>query len=321
MKVDRESKRAEVVVHLPGGELVISMDPLVNLAIHTMNMYDLLGNHGRGYTLKSNELARKVIEPGIYAAVAGKDRYFTEGQLNIYTPTIKAIVEGGLYRRYPDEPLLARLSPEPFNTALVSTWRDFYRGYWENRFDAILAEFEQMNQNMRWAATLARMEELTGQTWNGTMYVFAVEPTAKSALTAGRNVCIGTVSADGDAGFVHEGLHLLLREEWAKSSRIRQFMAIRNFQDAFWGTHWERKYEQALVGCLDIIIRDLSRHYNTPAARIAKNYLEGVRVGDIADISWGLVSEYAKTQNGSLDDLMWELVTHAEQARPVSTPR
>ncbi len=88
LNVDRTGKRAQVLVELPAGMLVISLDPLVNLVIHTLNMYDLLGLHGQRYHLKTEEKARQAIDSDIYAAISGRERQFGGGRLEICSPTM-----------------------------------------------------------------------------------------------------------------------------------------------------------------------------------------------------------------------------------------
>jgi hypothetical protein len=318
LTVDRTAKRAQAVVDLPGGMLVISLDPLVNLVIHTLNMYDLLGLHGQRYHLKTDEKAREAIDSGIFAAISGKERHFGGGQLRIYSPTMDAIISGKFCEHYPDEGLLSQLSPEPFDAALTRMWREFYRAYWDEKFDDLLVEFQQMNANMRWDETLATMEELTGCSWTGTMVVFAVEATAESALKWGDGACIGTLSSRGDAGFVHEGLHLLLQERWAESPRIQEFMAGRSFADEFWGEHWQRKYEQALVVGLEIHLRKLADRHQRPAAEVAKLYFDGNMVGDLYDVAWPAIAKYVQEDGASIEELMLAIIVKAEGEREIS---
>ena len=72
----KKAARAEAVVQLPNGGLVISLDPMANLVMHTLNMYGLLGRHGGGYLLVEDERAKKAVNDAIYKRIAGKERYF-----------------------------------------------------------------------------------------------------------------------------------------------------------------------------------------------------------------------------------------------------
>ncbi len=88
LTVDRTAKRAQAVVDLPSGMLVITLDPLVNLVIHTLNMYDLLGLYGQRYHLNTDEKAGQAIDSDIYAAISGRERQFGGGQLGVCSPTM-----------------------------------------------------------------------------------------------------------------------------------------------------------------------------------------------------------------------------------------
>jgi hypothetical protein len=168
-----------------------------------------------------------------------------------------------------------------------------------------------MNANVRWAESLAEMERLTHRKWTGDAWVFATEAAGKSGLWVKPNISIGGLGEFDDGGFVHEGLHLLLKEEWARDPRIQEFMAKQNFQDPFWRGNWKGKYEQALVACLDIWIRGLHRRF--PEDKVAPNYLAGVRAGDLAGVAWPLVKAHAADPKRSLEDLMYDMIVRSMQ--------
>jgi len=309
--VDRENKRAEVVVTVPDGRIVVTLDPLTSLIIHCVNLYDLNRQSGaRYYAVRQNEEARKAVDQEIYQAIAGKDRYFSGGPLRLYTPTMTTAVEGGHHLRYPRPDSFSALAPPPFDQALRQAWEGFYRQYWDDRFEALLAEFRLTSEAMDWARSLELMQKYTGRSWSGTMYVVVAEGTGMSALTAGSRICVGSLGENRDAGFVHEGLHLLLKEEWAKSPPIREFMAQREFNDPFWKKNWPGKYEQAVVASLDILIRGMNLKY--PESKVVRNYLSGVQVGDIADVVWPLVKQHVTAPQASFEDLMVRVVRAAE---------
>ena len=328
MRVDLTTRTAQVAISLPEGELVVSLNPLVNLVIHTMNMYDLLGLHGQDYALKNDPRARQAVDAGIFESVAGQDRCFGAGTLNIYLPTMHSIVSTGLYKEYPEERLLREIAPQPFDVALTKSWNGFYKAYWDDNFGRLVEELEEMNARMRWAERLTEMERFTGVQWSGQMNVFTVEATAGSALKWGENVCIGTLARDHDAGFVHEGLHLLLKGRWAHDPRIRAYMASRTFHDDFWGESWQEKYEQAVVVALDIHVRrDMMRQryrglVQSCRARgtqaptyddFVRRYFESNKVGDLFDVVWPLVSAYVAKPERSFGDLMYSLIVKGQE--------
>jgi hypothetical protein len=292
--VDRANKRAEVIVAVPGGRVVVSLDPVTSLVAHTLAVYEMNRQSGVShYTVRSGA------DPALLEKLGGS--------LGPYMPVMEAIARSEAYRSLPTARGLRELAPGPFAEALALTWERFYHAYWLRRFEALLPEFEAMSANVDWAGSLAKMQKLTGREWRGDMYVFPAEGTGKSALTAGANICLGPLDRNGDAGFVHEGLHLLLREEWAQAPRIQEYMAGRTFSDPFW-KRWPAKYEQALVASLDILIRGL--HVKYAEDKVVRNYLEGVRAGDLIEVAWPLVKKHAADPR-PIEDLMLDLITRA----------
>lgn len=296
-----QEKRTEIICELLNGKITISLNPLLNLLLHTLSIYNMLGSHGKeGYTLKINEDVLKTIDSEIYNKIGGKEGYFGDGKIQIYSPTMKYIISNDLFNVYPTETILEKMSPEPFNEALIISWKQFYKTYWDANFDNLVMKFHNMNNNMNWFEKMNQMEFLTKTKWTDNMFVFPVEATGYSALTWGDNVCIGTLNEFGDAGFVHEGLHLLLKEQWAQDVRIKALIP-NDYNDDFWGKSWEKKYEQALVVALDCIIRNKSKEYR-------KAYFEGCGVGDLYDNTFPLVEDYANNPNVSIEDLMLRVI-------------
>ena len=317
VRVDRENLRAEIAVSVPGGSLSIYLEPASNLILHTTSLYGLFDGQGAGYALLDDVAAKRAVDPRILAALGGKDRrYSARGAANVFTPTFRAFLDGHLYEKPPDLAAWRAIAPAVFGEALEEMWRGFYRDYWTRRFEALASEFRQMSDNVRWAEMLGRMEQLTGRRWRGEMRIFAVEATGKSALTFGRDVCIGTVGAGEDAGFVHEGLHLLLDEAWAKSPRIAALMADAGFRDRFWGARWAAMYEQAVVVLFETHLRGKRpRKPGMTQDEFLRLNLEGNLVGGFADIAMDTVGGYLKAPDGHFEDLMWRLVSRAEERR------
>ena len=299
VRFDKEAARAEVVVRVPDGELVISLDPMANLVMHTLNMYGLLGQHGGGYSLSRDKRAQEAVNREIFDRVQVKSATSVMA-LNLYSPTIETLVQKRLYTEHPDNESLLGLFPVPLDDALRGMWGSFYREYWSSNIDRLYDEFEEMDQQMNWAEMLHRMEKVTQTKWRGSMLVLAVEATGWSALTWGDSVCIGTVDRNGDAGFVHEGLHLLLRERWAEDPAIQRFMAGKEFSDSCWRS-WKAKYEQALVVALDARLR------NWPHEHV-RRYFEGCQVGDLYDLVWPKVCAYVDRTVIPVPELMLEII-------------
>jgi hypothetical protein len=318
--VDRENKRAAVILALRGGELVVSLDPLSSLIVHTATLYQMNRQPGvQSYPVRRDPAAMGCVEPALLDLLAAKETNLSPSMKQGFHPAMLEAASRGAYTSLPDALTLSELAQGPFGRALVSMWDCFYHQYWERSFDELLVQFRRMNDEVRWAESLAQMERLTRRQWKGSAFVFATEGAGRSALWVKPNICIGGLGEASDAGFVHEGLHLLLGEEWATAPRIQAFMASRDFNDRFWKSNWAGKYEQALVASLDIYIRGLHRKY--PEGKVVPNYLSGVRVGDIADIAWPLVKDYADHPAGTIEDLMLEMIQRGEGPTRPTTVR
>lgn len=316
--VDSVMKIASIRICRPNGEVLISLNPMVNLIMHTLNLYDLLGIMGRTYKLRIDPIALQSIDPWIFFKVARKEQYFSPdpmARLAFYAPTMKRLLSERAYERYPEENLLASLVPAPMDLAMQHMWNRFYRSYWNESFARLLDNFVAMNRSMDWQRILDRMEQLTGIIWSGIMLVFPTEATAESAMAFGKEICIGTLRENDDAGFCHEGLHLLLGERWAQSPRIQQFMSGRNFQDTFWKKDWAGKYEQALVVGLDFHITGSKKRVGQPADESACRYYESCMVSGLYVIAWPMISEYVRKGEGDLEDLMWRLIQAGERQK------
>jgi len=320
VKVDRENLRAEVQVQTVDGGVTVYLEPYTNLLIHTMNLYQLFDGRVADYPLRRDEASLRAVNPKILAELGGMDKRFSpKGKVQVFAPTMTNLVEGRLYLQLIDAAKLRAMAPAPFGEALAGMWTSFYKDYWRLRFDDLVEQFRAMDKNVRWAQTLGRMEKLTGRKWRGSMQVFAVEGTGKSAFTFGKNVCIGTLRPDDDAGFVHEGLHLLLQEEWSKSPRIAEVMAGAEFNDKFWGKSWASKYEQALVVMLSMHLQGRDTARGKPSRdEFLKLNLEGNMAGDIADIAIESVGTYLKAPDGDIERLMFEIVSKGEARRRTS---
>jgi hypothetical protein len=307
--VDRENKRAEVLVAVPEGRLVITLDPMTGLLVHCTNLYQLNRQSGaRYYKLHNDTAAIAAVDPAILKSIAGKDRYFGGKGVDLYEPAMKILVETGAYRRYPEQAAFAAM-PEPLNRAMTSTWEKFYREYWDREFNRLVADFKAMSA-IGWSEALAKMQLYTGRKWKGEMYIVAAEGAGKSAFTAGRNISVGAPGPNNDAGFVHEGLHLILREEWALDPRIQRLM-----EGAAAGEppykRWQARYEQAVVASLDIIIRGLDRL--APEDKVVSNYFEGLRLGPMAPVVWPLVKAHTEHPGRPFEDLMLEIIRRTRE--------
>ena len=287
------------------GSFTFHLSIVVNLVLHTYNLYDLLGEHGKTYPLRTDRDALQFVDKEIHRKVSGQDCYFGSGSLDLFRSTMIRLMEDESRMETP-EGQLDELSPDPMNRALNLMWEGFYRSYWQNREPQLSDDFATMCAGTHWSDLMDQMEQLTGETWSKDMLILPVEATAESALTWDR-VCIGTLDPAGDAGFVHEGLHLLLGGSWRQSPKIRALWQGRSFEDAYW-LSWESMYEQAIVTAFSSILRGES----DDRARLA---FQGCRVEVLFDVAWPLSQAHAREGSHSLEDLMLELIVSGEQRR------
>ncbi len=315
LSVDLKNKCASIVVPTREGQLTVSLDPMSSLIVHTSTLYEMNRQPGvRYYRMLEDTAAKKAVVPELLESLAAKRSNLSPTMSGLFHPAMRVVVERQLNVRYPDNETLHEAAAEPFRSAIVSMWNDFYREYWDANFERLLEEFCAMNEEVHWAEALELMEKLTGRAWKNDVYVFATEGTGKSALWVKPNICIGAAGKDSDAGFVHEGLHLLLLEEWAKSPQIREYMAAHPLRDPFWKENWAGKYEQALVVALDIHIRGLNRRY--PEDKVVPAYFEGTGVKDLTNTVWPLVKAYVANPDGNIEKLMFLMIRQSVEQRP-----
>ena len=319
--VDRVHQNASLEVSLAGGKLTVSLDPLTSLLAHTSAMYGMNRQTGVAYyAVREDGAAKACVDQDLLAALEVKSRTSAPTVMSSqFHPAFREAVARGASKKMPDSAAIAAIAPSDFGRAAARMWDCFYRAYWERRFDTLAEAFRTMTANVHWAEAMAHMERVTGRKWTGDAWVFATEGVGKSAVWVKPNISVGGVGEWDDGGFVHEGLHLMLKEEWARDARIQALMAKRGFRDPYWGSNWPGKYEQALVACLDIWIRGFHKRY--PEAKVVPNYLEGVRAGDLAQVAWPLVKTHAETPSRSIEDLMFELIGRAESGGPAEVQR
>jgi hypothetical protein len=71
--VDRKNKRAAVIVTLPGGKLVVSLDPLSSLIVHTATLYQMNRQTGvQRYPVREDPAATGCVQPALLDSLAAK---------------------------------------------------------------------------------------------------------------------------------------------------------------------------------------------------------------------------------------------------------
>lgn len=272
-----------------------------NLLFHTLNVYGLLGNHGRTY-VKRIETIGDAPNPERQSAL--REDWWANYEKSVSTlismdpHMAEVLIEG--FGQSEDESL--RL----LSSALRDSWQK-YRGYWLERA-ATLSEIVAANiKELPWRAWAEKMELVTGKSFPMDMVSISAEPLMESAMYVKPNICIGPIGRGNDFGFVHEGLHLLLNEDWAADARIAA-MIPEGFRHHFWGDNWKGKFEQAVVVSLDYLIRN-------PRNTI-EDYFEGCNVGDLFPYFFNPIAKWyelkiaSKTQETITDVIYNILQTH-----------
>lgn len=245
---------------------VISGTP-ANLLFHTLNKYDLIWNHGKSYSqfpdikndIPDENLKNELTESNNLASIIHK--FIAQNPKNV-DELIK------LYNENEQEKALS--------STLKKSWENFYKDYWARNGSKLNQIVESNIAKNDWLGPARQMEILTDKKFNSDFYLIYAEALAESAMKVEPNICIGAIHSNSMAGFTHEGLHLLLNEEWANDSRIKNIMPA-NWNDiGGWGTNWKRKFEQAIVVALDCLIRNA----NGKASSVS-DYFNGCNVGDL----------------------------------------
>ncbi|MCL2371950.1 MAG: hypothetical protein FWC78_00920 [Defluviitaleaceae bacterium] len=272
-------------IDVGGSKIIIDCNEVVNLFLHTLNMYGLLGYHGTQYPLRQDENALAAVDEKIHEVVKQGDRHFSYGDLDIYEPCMGYIVDNKTWQQ--------PLSPEnihmgiphmDFGAAFQKSWDGFYKGYWHDNHAGLAKLFQECVVAFDFADAAKKMAMAAQSDFQKEIYIFPAAAVAESGLKFRDNVCMGELYAGGDMGFVHEGLHLLLQENWARNDEITQIIAAGNYSDSNYGS-WAAKYEQILVVGLDCCIRNLSDQR-------AERYYQGCGVSNEFGMAYGLIKEY-----------------------------
>jgi len=111
-------------------KIIINCNEVINLFLHTLNIYGLLGNHGTGYKLKKNENVIKSIDKNIQENVKQGDSYFSYGNLNIFIPGMEYITNNKAWEKTIDQIIINMgITEMNFNLAFQKSWNEFYKNY------------------------------------------------------------------------------------------------------------------------------------------------------------------------------------------------
>ncbi|MCL2758441.1 MAG: hypothetical protein FWE64_03920 [Alphaproteobacteria bacterium] len=278
------------IINTKNAKIIISCNEATNFFIHTLNIYGVLGKHGKRYALQPNETQLRhadrlaghnpdyvLRQNKVLSSIDGKifeyvrqcrdhhgKNWFAAGDmkpqksLDIFDTGMQYIMDNKLWEKPLDfVNVHMGISAADFNLALQKSWEKFYRDFWRETLGDRKTLFEKCVNSFDYAGALEKMEQAAGRKWSDDFYIFPTEAMAESASWFAPNVNIGSLrdsGGDSDFDFVHEGLHLLLKEEWAKNGKIVKFMNA-NYKDESY-PNWAHKYEQALVIALDHLIRN-----------------------------------------------------------------
>ena len=290
------------IISTKNANIFIECNEVINLFLHTLNIYGLLGNHGTNYSLRQNENVIKSIDKKTEKDVEQGDHYFSYGDLKIYETGMDFILDNEAWKNPVDAENVYMGNLEMnFNSALQKGWNEFYKDYWNDTYNERKKLFDECINAFDFIENLEKMKMAAHSEFTKDFYIFPAESLVHSALKYNDNVCMGNLIVGNDMGFVHEGLHLLLQEKWAADNEIVEAVSRANYQGKTYHS-WAAKYEQALVIGLDCCIRDMDD-------MTAKNYYNGCDVGDVFEIAYPLIKEY---YNGgckdSIESLMLKII-------------
>ena len=186
--------------------IVFMLYPSLNLVAHTANLLGVsIGGAGsRCYHSKKNPYAIRAIG---------------NAKINIDDFNVSTIALAMKDIEDPERAhslLTAFLVNSQFPDALQRSWEGFYMGYWGTYEKTLIGETREMLAHCNWGDNLSRMEEAVGHPMKCDFYVDCVEATVRSCCSIkkdkyGRHppVTIGNIGPRNDAGFHHEGLHIL----------------------------------------------------------------------------------------------------------------
>jgi hypothetical protein len=188
-----------------------------------------------------------------------------------------------------------------FYLAFEKSWNEFYKYYWYKTLNERKKIFDECVNSFNYTNAIEKMIVASQREFPSDFYIFPAEALAGSGLKFSNNVSMGDLRIGSDMSFVHEGLHLLLNEEWSKDNEIIELINNSNYKAGLYNT-WSAKYEQALVIGLDCCIQNSSDEK-------ARNYYENCDVGDIFDVAYPLIKNYYNNGiNESIEKLMYKVI-------------
>lgn len=91
------------VIKLKDIKIIVDCNEVINLFLHMLNIYGLLGNHGRNYTLRQNEKVIKSMDKQIEEDIKQGDYYFSYNKLVIYEPGMNYILNNETWKNPVDK--------------------------------------------------------------------------------------------------------------------------------------------------------------------------------------------------------------------------
>jgi hypothetical protein len=290
------------IVETKDVKIIIDCNEVINLFLHTLNIYGLLGNHGTSYKLKKNENVLKSIDKEILENVKQGDSYFSYGNLWLYIPGMEYIINNRVWENQIDQiNINMGITEMRFNLAFQKSWNEFYKDYWYNTLKERKLLFLECMNSFNFVEAAKKMTIAAHCEFPSDFYVFPAESLAGSGLKFSNNVCMGDLVIGSDMSFVHEGLHLLLNKKWAENKDINKIIKESNYKVEYYNS-WMEKYEQALVIGLDCCIQNSSDER-------AKNYYENCDVDDVFNVAYPLIKNYYNNNcNESIEKLMFKII-------------
>ena len=319
------------IINTKNADIIISCNEAVNFFIHTLNIYGVLGKHGKRYALQPSGTllqSRKQL-PGhnpdyvlrhnkVLSSMDGRvfeyvkqcsdnhgKNWFASadakprGYLRLFDTGMQYIMDNKLWDKPVDSANVNMgISEADFNVALQKSWEVFYKDFWHETVGDREKLFAECVNSFNFVEALEKMERASQRKWTNDFYIFPTDAMAESASWFKPNVSIGGLNhTEHDFSFVHEGLHLLLKEKWAKNDKIVSLIQKSGYKSERYN-RWQSEYEQVLVIALDHLIRN-------------KDEIGGYcGTEDIFHMAYPLIKEwYNNGCKEDLEKLMFEIIS------------
>ncbi|MFH1056023.1 MAG: hypothetical protein V1744_08030 [Candidatus Altiarchaeota archaeon] len=280
----------EAIIPLENNRLRIVLSSGFNLLFHTLNLYDQLTGSYHKYRDTFPDKSQILRDKGQFRELSRNqiDKFYAALAIESAFDATSVIQKAKKYHNLGD--------------ILENEWDTLYGKYWVDNYTRISQNFDKLC-TLDWRGITSRMEEVTGYKFKPDILVVPAEGSGQAAhYRMDANLSIGNFM---DGGFFHEGLHLLLRKQWAEDELVKGILeAHGGYMDKFWKDNSKERIEQAVVVSLDSLLRSRSD---------AESYFGGCMVGDLYPYFYGEMRDWYETKNKkALSDLVYGILKRHE---------